>query len=91
MKNTNFVVSHNNEDMSLDEAKRAMETVANRLDPDANVIWGTQIAPDLKNTIRTLLVITGVHSPQIFGGKETFSIKRKQMLSDDLGIDFIEG
>ena len=76
--------------MSLEEAKRVVELVSTKLDPDANVIWGSQVVPDLKDSIRVLLVITGVHSPQIFGGKETFSVKRKQALSEDLGIEFIE-
>jgi len=76
--------------MSLEEAKKVVELVSTKLDPDANVIWGSQVVPDLKDAIRVLLVVTGVSSPQIFGGRETFSVKRKQALSADLGIEFIE-
>lgn len=76
-------------DMSLEEAKKVVEAVTAKLDPDANVIWGSQVVPELKNSIRTMLVITGVKSPQIFGGKTTFSSKRKLALADDLGIEFV--
>ncbi len=77
-------------DMSLEEAKGVVEEVSQKLDPDANIIWGAQIVPDLKNTIRAMLVVTGVKSPQIFGPKQTFSEKRRGKLSTDLGIEFVE-
>jgi len=76
--------------MSLEEAKKVVEIVSNKLDADANIIWGSQVVPELKGAIRVLLVITGVNSPQIFGGRETFSVKRRAALSEDLGIDFID-
>jgi len=53
--------------MTLDEARKIVETITERLDEDARVIWGAQISEDLENTIRTLLIVTGVESPQIFG------------------------
>ena len=77
-------------DMSLDEAKRVVETVSEKLNNNAKIIWGAQITPDLQNTIRAMLIITGVKSPQIFGPKRTFSAKRKEELSKDLGVEFID-
>ncbi len=77
-------------DMSLDEAKKIVEEVSSKISPNANIIWGAQILPDLKNTIRTMLVVTGVKSPQIFGPKRTFSDKRREALEEHLGIDFVE-
>ncbi len=77
-------------DMSLDEARKIVEEVCNKISPQANIIWGAQIAPDLKNTIRAMLVVTGVKSPQIFGPKRTFSDKRREALEENLGIDFVE-
>src|SRR3989338_4398691 len=53
--------------LSLEEARRIVETVTERLDEDARTIWGAQISEDLDNTVRTLLIVTGVNSPQIFG------------------------
>ncbi len=76
-------------DMTLDEAKKVVEAVSQKLDDKANIIWGAQLSPDLQNTIRAMLVVTGVKSPQIFGPKRTYSDKRKQELSKDLGIEFL--
>jgi len=77
-------------DMSLDEAKKVVEAVSAKLDDKANIIWGAQLTPDLQNTIRAMLVITGVKSPQIFGPKHTFSAKRRAELSSNLGIEFVD-
>ncbi|MBI4095863.1 MAG: cell division protein FtsZ [DPANN group archaeon] len=76
-------------DMTLDEAKKVVEAVSSKLDDKANIIWGAQLSPDLQNTIRAMLVVTGVKSPQIFGPKRTYSDKKKQELSKDLGIEFL--
>ena len=54
-------------DMSLTEAKKVVEAVSSKLSEDAKIIWGAQIYEDLANTIRVMLIVTGVKSPQIFG------------------------
>jgi len=77
------------EDMTLDEARKVVETISERLNPDAKIIWGAQIYKDLKNTIRAMLVITGVKSQQIFGHDVTVVDKRKKEIENELGIDFI--
>jgi cell division protein FtsZ len=76
--------------MTLDEAKKVVEAITTKLDENANVIWGAQLSPDLQNTIRTMLVITGVKSPQIFGPKRTFTDRKKEELEKNLGIEFID-
>src|SRR3990167_4438056 len=68
--------------MTLDEARRVVETITERLDDDARVIWGAQISEDLDQTIRTLLIVTGVHSPQIFGSRRPGSIVKKERKKD---------
>ncbi|MBI5391490.1 cell division protein FtsZ [Candidatus Woesearchaeota archaeon] len=75
--------------MTLDEARRIVETITERLDEDARVIWGAQISEDLENTIRTLLIVTGVNSPQIFGKRKTVVEKKKNEIEEELGIDFV--
>lgn len=77
-------------DMTLEEAKTVVETVSKRLNDDARIIWGAQIQDDLANTIRTLLIITGVSSPQIFGPRRKLAEKHKQEIEKELGIDFIK-
>jgi len=77
--------------LTLDEARKIVEAVTERLDEDARVIWGAQISEDLENTVRTLLIVTGVSSPQIFGSRKSnaSSEKKKRDISSQLGIDFV--
>ena len=75
--------------MTLEEAKKVVETVSERIDVDARIIWGAQISEDLGNTIRTLLIVTGVNSPQIFGGRKKKVGKGKGM-EEELGIEFVD-
>ena len=35
----------------------------------SRIIWGVQIDPELQNTIKTLLIVTGVKSEQIYARK----------------------
>jgi len=76
--------------MSLDEARKVVEAVSAKLDDTAKIIWGTQLSPDLQNTIRAMLVIVGVKSPQIFGRDRTFTQKRRDDLASNLGIEFVD-
>ena len=77
-------------DMSLDECKLIIETLGSRLSPDAKLIWGAQISPDMEKSIRVLLIVTGVKSSQILGhGESIESIKHKE-IEDELGIEFFE-
>ena len=76
-------------DMTLEEAKKVVETVSEKLDEDARIIWGAQISEDLGRTIRTMLIVTGVSSPQIFGPKRKISQKAQQEIESELGIEFI--
>ncbi|WP_455645268.1 cell division protein FtsZ [Methanosphaera sp.] len=50
-------------DLTLNEAEKIVQIVADELDPEANIIWGTQIENDLANTVRTTIVVAGVKSP----------------------------
>jgi len=75
--------------LSLEEARKVIATISEKLDPDANIIWGAQISEDLKGTLKVLIIITGVNSTQIFGSKRTSVMKDKEQMSDGLGIEFI--
>lgn len=77
-------------DMTLDEARGVVEAISERLDEDARIIWGAQISEDLTNTIRALLIITGVKSTQIFGPERRIATKRKKEIETELGIEFVD-
>lgn len=77
-------------DMSLDECKKIIETVGNKLNPEAKMIWGAQISDDMDKSIRVLLVVTGVKSSQILGNCDTIDEVRHKEIEEELGIDFFE-
>jgi len=75
--------------MTLDEARRVVEAVTEKIDTDAKVIWGAQIYEDMEQTLRIMLIITGVNSEQIFGTGDNLSDRKKKEISDELGIEFV--
>jgi cell division protein FtsZ len=77
-------------DMTLDEAKKVVESVTERLDENAKIIWGAQLSPELQSSVRTMLVVVGVKSPQIFGPKRTMSNKKQEDMEGNFGIKFID-
>ncbi|MBS1266216.1 MAG: Cell division protein FtsZ 1 [Candidatus Woesearchaeota archaeon] len=77
-------------DMTLDEARKVVEAVSDKLSDQAHIIWGAQIYEDLANTIRTMLIITGVQSPQILGPGSNISDSRNKEIENELGIEFVD-
>jgi len=77
-------------DMTLEEARKVVETVSQKLDENAKIIWGAQIYEDLPNIIRTMLIVTGVSSEQIFGKERMHATERKTEIESELGIEFVD-
>lgn len=77
-------------DMSLDECKNIIETIGEKLNPEAKLIWGAQISQDMDKTIRVLLIVTGVKSAQILGHGETLESMKHHEIEEELGIEFFE-
>ncbi|MBT3690705.1 cell division protein FtsZ [Candidatus Woesearchaeota archaeon] len=77
-------------DMSLAEAKGVVESVSQRLDEDAKIIWGAQISEDMDKTLRVMLIVTGVQSPQIFGHRNVPADKKRKDIENELGIEFVD-
>jgi cell division protein FtsZ len=71
------------ESMTVSEAELVAAEIHKKVNPMARIIWGAQIDPELRDTIRVMLVITGVKSKQIFGK----SLKKTGEAR--FGIDFI--
>ncbi|MFC7044993.1 cell division protein FtsZ [Halobacteriaceae archaeon GCM10025711] len=74
-------------DMSIEEAEGVVEEIYDRIDPDARIIWGTSIDEELDGSMRTMIVVTGVESPQIYGRNEAAQEKAAKQLKD---IDYVE-
>jgi len=54
-------------DMTMSEAEGVIQEVYSRIAPEARIIWGAQVDPEMQHKMRTMLVVTGVNSPQIYG------------------------
>jgi cell division protein FtsZ len=81
-------------DLTLNEAEKVVQIVADELDPDANIIWGTQIQEELDNTIRTTIVVAGVKSPYIYGipgEREYIEERQKESTPESALEEFIDG
>lgn len=76
-------------DMSLDEYKKIMEIIGSKVAPDAKIISGAQISPDMDKSIKVLIIATGVESSQILGS-DKFATSGQKDLEKELGIDFME-
>ncbi|MFP4119094.1 MAG: cell division protein FtsZ [Candidatus Woesearchaeota archaeon] len=75
-------------DLRLEEARTVVEAISERLSDDAKIIWGAQISEDLENTIRVMLIVTGVKSSQITG-RQSEKYEGKSEIETDLGIEFV--
>ena len=71
-------------DMTLEECKKVVEAISEKLDEDARLLWGAQISEDLGQTIRVMLIVTGVSSPQIFGPRRKMAQKVNKEIEQEL-------
>ena len=74
-------------DMAIEEAEGVVEELYDRIDPDARIIWGTSIDEELDGSMRTMIVVTGVESPQIYGRSESAQAQAEDAAED---IDYVE-
>jgi cell division protein FtsZ len=73
-------------DMTIAEAEGVVQEIYERVDPSARIIWGAMVDPTMQNRMRTMLVVTGVSSPQIYGRTEE---KTKKVVKH-FEIDFMK-
>jgi len=75
-------------DMSIEEAEGVVEEIYDRIDPDARIIWGASVDPEAEGRMETMIVVTGVESPQIYGQSEAEQERAAQQLGNE--IDYVE-
>ncbi|HLD85298.1 MAG TPA: cell division protein FtsZ [archaeon] len=78
------------EDMTIRDCQKIVESVATRLSPEAKIIWGAQVLKELGESIRTMLIITGVKSPHMFEQEKEFTQEKKKGVEKMFGIDFVQ-
>ena len=69
--------------MSVMEAEQVAEVIQSKINSNARIIWGAAVDETLGETIRVMVVITGVKSKHIFGPS-------KDRKGKELGLDFIK-
>jgi len=69
-------------DMTVTEAEKAAELVGARISPNARLIWGCSVDPNMSGLIRTMVVLTGVKGPGLMSSKDS-EPKTKH------GVDFV--
>jgi len=75
-------------DLKLDEVNMIGESVAQHLDPGAQVFWGARILPEFDGRVQVIAIITGVKSPYILG-PVSYERPVVREVSQTLGIDII--
>jgi cell division protein FtsZ len=76
-------------DITIKECQEIVEGISSKISPDAKIIWGAQIENELGNMVRSMIILTGVKSSQIYGSGEAFSEKKQKEIERILGIDFV--
>ncbi len=71
-------------DMTVSEAQKVAEEVQARVSPNARIIWGAAVDPEIDSVMRVMVVLTGVQSKQILGRPNDATRLR------DTEVDFIK-
>ena len=79
------------EDVTIRECQDIVEAVNSKINPDAKIIWGAQIDKSLGESVRTMVIITGVKSSQIYGPHKSYNQQKQKEIEKVLGIDFVSG
>ncbi len=80
-------------DMTIEEAEGVVDDIYDRIDEDARIIWGTSVDEEIEGTMRTMIVVTGVESPQIYGREgegEGDEEETSEPSAAAEGIDYVE-
>lgn len=76
-------------DVTIKECQQIVEAVSTRLKDSAKIIWGAQIDKDLGDSIKAMIIITGVKSPQMYGNEKKIFREKRKDIEKTLGIDFL--
>ena len=80
------------QNMTIRECQDIVEVVSSRLAPDAKIIWGAMVDPELGDTIRTMIIVTGIKMNHEFLQESDLTKKKKRTkeMEKILGIDVID-
>ncbi|MEF8783370.1 MAG: cell division protein FtsZ [Haloarculaceae archaeon] len=75
-------------DMAIEEAEGVVEEIYDRIDPDARIIWGASVDGQFDGKMETMVVVTGVESPQIYGKSEAEQERSARQMGEE--IDYVD-
>ncbi len=78
------------EGMTLNEINDVGENVMEKLDPNAQVIWGARVNPELQGKIQVISIITGVESPYVLGPVDEQEQEADVKEMEDLGLQVVD-
>jgi len=76
--------------MSLKDAKVVMRALADKLDPSAKVIWGARCDESLEETLRVMLIVTGLKKNPAIIESMNLPQRKKKPVSPAVTLDTIE-
>jgi len=78
------------EDLSLNEINDIGQSVIQKLDTNAQVIWGARLNDNLQGKVQVISIITGVKSPYVLGPVDENDKDADVQDLDDLGLRVIK-
>jgi cell division protein FtsZ len=78
------------ENLQLCEAKRVVELIAEQVNPDAEIIYGALILPELAEKLRVTIIASGVSSPYVLKSTSDPVSPLADDLKRSLGVPRIE-
>ncbi len=77
-------------DLSLNEINDIGQTVMEKLDPQAQVIWGARLNDDLTNKVQVIAIVTGVNSPYVLGPVDKHDSDAEVSDMEELGLRVVK-
>jgi len=77
-------------DLSLEEYKEVVKRIGEQLAPNAKLISGAQISKDMDKSLKVMVIITGVKSPQISGERLPIGERVRKDMEGEFGIEFLD-
>ena len=80
------------EDLTLNEINDVGQRVKDKLDKQAQVIWGARIKDQLQGKLQVISIVTGVESPYVLGDLEDQDQSETEVKGDvnDLGLEVMK-
>ncbi|WP_181685508.1 cell division protein FtsZ [Halorhabdus salina] len=74
-------------DLTLDEAEGIASNITDRLEANANVIWGARIEEEYKGKVRVMAIMTGVQSAQVLGPTTQKQANKSRQAIEDVDVE----